>query len=247
MASRIKYFVWRSPMSYFGYALSYFRIIVIIFWFCDITEATFIPNLMASDNVLGSSKNSNISHKDLFDARIKYVLGADIKELGTGKSDCEALVHFIQTGVADHYSMDLHANWTQKGYIINPLTVTHQPYTGYILLAKNKDYMREYGDLGFIHAFVVTGDGRYLSRNDMGPIRIFRSYQDMLLADGFPHGFVDDQGHPIESKSYPRGFVDENGRSIKYKEGVIPPNAVVGESIIFSLQDMTGGEFAGVF
>jgi hypothetical protein len=212
------------------------------------SKPTASPNLMASDNVLGSSKNSNISHTALFDERVKYALGADIyslaKELKTRKSDCEALVHFIQTGVPNHYSNDLHANWAQKGYIVNPLTVKHQPYTGYVLLSKNKDYMREYtgADYGFIHAFIVTGDGRYLSRNGLGPIRIFSSYQDMLLADGFPHGFVDGQGHPTESKLYPRGFVDEKGRSIKYKEGVIPPNAVVGESIMFSLQDMTDGE-----
>ena len=124
------------------------------------SKPTASPNLMASDNVLGSSKDSNISHTALFDERVKYALGADIyslaKELKIRKTDCEALVHFIQTGLPSHYSKDLHANWAQKGYIVNPLTVKHQPYTGYVLLSKNKDYMREYtgADYGFIHAFI---------------------------------------------------------------------------------------------
>jgi hypothetical protein len=219
----------------FAHALSYFRIIVIIFWFCNINESTFVSNLMAS---------GNMSHQDLFDERVKYALGADLASLAqafkTGKTDCEALVNFIQTGVPSHYSNE-HNIWPRKGYAVNPLTATHQLYTGYVLLDKNKNYMWEVdGDWGLVHAFIVTGDGRYLSRNGLGPIRIFSSYQDMLLADGFPHGFVDDHGYPAKSESYPRGFVDEYGRSIKYKEGVIPPNAVVGESIVFSLQDMTG-------
>lgn len=217
--------------------------------------ATKPASAMLDDAKEGKEKSYSVSKsqvpqdpKALFDERVKYALGADIsplaKKLRTSKSDCEALVHFIQTGVPNHYPQNLHSTWARKGYVVDPLTVTHQPHTGYVLLAKHKDYMREYeeADYGFIHAFIVTGDGRYLSRNGLGPIRIFSSYRDMLVADGFPHGFVDDRGYPTESKGYPRGFVDESGRAAKYKEGMIPPNAVVGESVMFSLQDMTGSE-----
>ena len=37
------------------------------------------------------------------------------------------------------------------------------------------------------------------------------------------------------------GCKDEDGYLLEYEEGMIPPNAVIGECKVFSLSDVTGG------
>ena len=40
------------------------------------------------------------------------------------------------------------------------------------------------------HFFTHIENGKYISVNGFGPIRIFESFQEMLKQDGFPKGFA---------------------------------------------------------
>jgi hypothetical protein len=174
-----------------------------------------ISAIWATDNPALEQK------KKLFRERAAYALVKDIAEIaeitGVMVTDCEALVHFIFTGVPNHCTLERVAE--KNVYEVDPNNPNHSPYTGYYLMIPVTIPHRK--GFGFQHAFVVLDDGKILARNGSDAIRVYPSYKEMLIYDN------------------PQGLADTKGNIIKNLTN-IPHGSKFGECVAFKIDELSG-------
>lgn len=146
----------------------------------------------------------------LVDARL-IAPGAWPKAFPKAHLDCEGLAHYLMTGTIGKFEK------TQNPTISRlDLEKPHKPYTCYELWKPNAPWVRE--EMGFWgphHFFTHLEDGEYVSKNGGGPIRVFSSFMDMLLTDGYHRGV----------------FITED-----YKDTDNIEQAVIGESLVGTIE-----------
>jgi hypothetical protein len=95
----------------------------------------------------------------------------------------------------------------------------HKPYHGYALY--DLALVEAPGEKwSFTHFFVYIGTYQdkhlYLSKNGFGPVRLFYSFEEMLKADAFPHGWPGPRGN---------------------RTAALLKDAVIGEAVVFGPLD----------
>lgn len=108
------------------------------------------------------------------------------KAFPRARLDCEGLAHYLMKGEVGKFEKTEVSTISKVG-----LEKEHRPYTCYKIWQPAAPWVRE--EMGFwgpVHFFMHLENGEYISKNGLGPIRIFNSFEEMLRKDGFPSGFV---------------------------------------------------------
>jgi len=120
--------------------------------------------------------------------------------------DCEGFAHYLMTGKIGKFEEIEIPNINKVD-----LKKEHKPYTCYKIWQPRAPWVREeMGFWGGVHYFTHLENGKYISKNGCGPTRFFDSFEEMLMKDAFPFGFISED------------YKDANGIE----------QAMIGESII---------------
>lgn len=102
--------------------------------------------------------------------------------------DCEGLASYIKSGVIACLALpreDSVYPINNKNFVEN----SHEKYAGYAIYEKSQLAGSE-TKWQFQHFYIFLGnfDGKsyFLSKNGFGPVRLFKSFEEMLAEDGFP-------------------------------------------------------------
>lgn len=103
------------------------------------------------------------------------------------QDDCEGLAHYLLTGRVGIFKECIEVKINK----VHLDKISHRPYTCYEIWQPAPPWVcEEQGFWGTVHYFTHLEEGRYISKNGGGAIRIFNSYKDMLEKDAFPFGYV---------------------------------------------------------
>ncbi len=100
--------------------------------------------------------------------------------------DCEGLAHYLMKGKIGKFEQ------TETPKITKTTSKKeHKPYTCYKIWQPAAPWIREVN--GFwtgVHFFMHLEEGECISKNGLGPIIFFDSFEEMLKKDAFPFGFI---------------------------------------------------------
>lgn len=110
---------------------------------------------------------------------------ACFRSLGSSAQDCGGLAYFLCTGKNGSIEEIANRNRAKKTItkmegIHSDKSSHHKPYTIYELMTEFIP-----GEFSFQHYFTFLDGTRYISKNDGDAVRIFSSFGDMLIRDGF--------------------------------------------------------------
>ena len=132
----------------------------------------------------------DVASKHLFETRY-YQPHPWPKDSPTASLDCEGFAHYLMKGIVSKFGETEILTISKVG-----MEKKHLPYSCYKIFQPTALWARkEMGFWGPVHFFTHLENGKYISKNGLGPIRIFDSFEKMLKQDAFPFGFVTEDYH----------------------------------------------------